>query len=147
MLAQPLEKIIEEDIFDQEIISKSSKSSEEIGGKHDYKSMELKYSRYLEEKLGEMLAKVREGNLMEISQLMKEQPCVNDESELEQLLKMKDSYLLNQVGDCGRNSLHWAIHMNLADVVSFLLIKGANPSVLTIDQYTPLQLAVVHHSF
>ena len=32
-------------------------------------------------------------------------------------------------------------------MVSFLLIKGANPTQLTIDQYTPLQLAVQHHAF
>ena len=31
-------------------------------------------------------------------------------------------------------------------MVSFLLIKGSNPTLLTIDQYTPLQLAVQHRS-
>lgn len=49
------------------------------------------------------------------------------------------------MGDCGRNSLHWAIHMKHQDIVSFLLIKGVNSMVQTIDQYTPLQLAVLHH--
>ena len=43
--------------------------------------------------------------------------------------------------------MHWAIHSNRIDIVSFLLIKGANPSILTIDQYTPLQLSVLHHSY
>lgn len=31
-------------------------------------------------------------------------------------------------------------------MVSFLIIKGANPTILTIDYYTPLQLAVQHRS-
>ncbi len=42
--------------------------------------------------------------------------------------------------------MHWAIHINSPDMVSFLIIKGANPTILTIDNYTPLQLAVLHHS-
>lgn len=50
------------------------------------------------------------------------------------------------MGDCGRNALHWAIHMTNPDIVSFLIIKGADPRVLTLDEYTPLQLAVQHHS-
>ena len=61
-------------------------------------------------------------------------------------MKRKTYYLVNEVGDCGRNALHWAIHINRIDVVSFLLIKGANPKVFTIEQYTPLQLAVLHHA-
>ena len=32
--------------------------------------------------------------------------------------------------------------MKNIDIVSFLLIKGANPNVLTIDETTPLQLAI-----
>ena len=36
--------------------------------------------------------------------------------------------------------------MNNIELVTFLLIKGAHPSTLTIDLYTPLQLAVLHHS-
>ena len=35
--------------------------------------------------------------------------------------------------------------MKHQDIVSFLLIKGVNSMVQTIDQYTPLQLAVLHH--
>lgn len=31
-------------------------------------------------------------------------------------------------------------------MVSFLIIKGANPTILTIDEYSPLQLAVLHRS-
>lgn len=58
----------------------------------------------------------------------------------------KLKYLLNENGDCGRSALHWAIHLNSPDIVSFLIIKGADPTVLTIDNYTPLQLAVQHHS-
>jgi ankyrin repeat protein len=50
------------------------------------------------------------------------------------------------MGDCGRNALHWAIHINNIDLVSFLLIKGASLTKVTIDQYSPLQLAVQHHS-
>ena len=61
-------------------------------------------------------------------------------------MKRKTYYLVNELGDCGRNALHWAIHTNRIDFVSFLLIKGANPCAVTIDQYTPLQLAVLHHS-
>ena len=58
----------------------------------------------------------------------------------------KLKYLLNQAGDCGRNALHWAIHSGNAQIVSFLIIKGADPSILTIDGYSPLQLAVQHRS-
>lgn len=61
-------------------------------------------------------------------------------------MKKKMIYLLNQLGDCGRNALHWAIHINHPDIVSFLIIKGTDPTVRTIDDYTPLQLAVQHHS-
>lgn len=49
------------------------------------------------------------------------------------------------MGDCGRNALHWAIHMKHTDIVAFLLIKGTNPKAPTLDGYTPLQLAVQHH--
>lgn len=42
--------------------------------------------------------------------------------------------------------MHWAIHINSPEIVSFLIIKGANPTILTIDNYSPLQLAVQHHS-
>ena len=92
-----------------------------------------------------MLESVRGGNLSEVSEVMKEEPCINDEEELTQVLSKKNLYLLNELGDCGRNSLHWAIHLGQIDLVSFLLIKGANPAILTIDNYTPLQLAVQHH--
>lgn len=61
-------------------------------------------------------------------------------------MKKKYQYLLNEIGDCGRNALHWAIHINHIDIVSFLLIKGASTTKLTIDHYSPLQLAVQHHS-
>ena len=57
-------------------------------------------------------------------------------------MKKKTPYLLNELGDCGRNSLHWAIQISNADIVSFLIIKGANPTTLTLDDYSPLQLAV-----
>lgn len=49
------------------------------------------------------------------------------------------------MGDCGRNALHWAIHMKQSDIVAFLLIKGTNPTAITLDGYTPLQLAVLQH--
>ena len=42
--------------------------------------------------------------------------------------------------------LHWAIHNPNFQMVSFLLLKHCNPSVLTIDDYTPLQLAIVHRN-
>lgn len=77
---------------------------------------------------------------------MKEEPLIDDEKELEELLSKKSQYLLNELGDCGRNSLHWAIHSLNPEIVSFLLIKGANPALTTLDHYTPLQLAVLHHS-
>jgi ankyrin repeat protein len=42
--------------------------------------------------------------------------------------------------------LHWAIHNQNIEIVSFLLMKFTDPSIETIDQYTPLQLAVVHRN-
>lgn len=42
--------------------------------------------------------------------------------------------------------LHEAIQVNNADIVSFLLIKGTDPSLPTFDDHTPLQLAVLNHS-
>ena len=77
---------------------------------------------------------------------MREEPQIQDQVEIDLLMTKKCSYLLNQLGDCGRNALHWSIHMNKLDLVSFLLIKGANPTIITIDHYTPLQLSVLHHS-
>ena len=71
---------------------------------------------------------------------------IDDQQELNRIMGKKLNYLLNEVGDCGRNAIHWAIHTNNPQIVSFLIIKGANPTVLTIDEYTPLQLAVQHHS-
>jgi ankyrin repeat protein len=71
---------------------------------------------------------------------------VEDEETLNQLLVLKSRYLANEMGDCGRNALHWAIHMKHPEVVAFLLIKGADPRTVTLDGYTPLQLAVLHHS-
>jgi ankyrin repeat protein len=50
------------------------------------------------------------------------------------------------VGDNGRNALHEAIKADSADIISFLLIKGANPALPTADDFTPLQLAVLAHS-
>lgn len=58
----------------------------------------------------------------------------------------KYKYLLNEICDSGSNALHWAIHTNQPDIVAFLLIKGSNPAVVSIDQYTPLQLAVQYRS-
>lgn len=58
----------------------------------------------------------------------------------------KDRYLLNEIGDSGRNSLHEAIAANHPEVVTFLLIKGANPRLHTVHEYTALQLAVKAHS-
>jgi hypothetical protein len=101
---------------------------------------------YFEESLSRMLERTREGDLAGISELMREEPCIQDPQELTAVLQRKSSYLLNEMGDCGRNALHWAIHSRNAEVVSFLLIKGADPCAVTIDHYTPLQLAVLQHA-
>ena len=37
------------------------------------------------------------------------------------------------MGDDGLNALHTAINSSNIDIVSFLLIKGSNPSILTHD--------------
>lgn len=78
--------------------------------------------------------------------MLNDLPDCKDEDDIDGVMSKKLKYLLNEAGDCGRNALHWAIHLNNPDIVSFLIIKGANPTILTIDGYTPLQLAVQHHS-
>ena len=50
------------------------------------------------------------------------------------------------MGEEGKNALHEAIYANNIDIVNFLMIKGAEPTILTIDDYTPLQLAIVNQS-
>ena len=50
------------------------------------------------------------------------------------------------MGDEGRNVLHEAIEAGSTEIVSFLLIKGTNPSLTTSDDFTPLQMAVKNHS-
>ena len=89
---------------------------------------------------------MRAGDLSEITTILNDVPDCKDEEDLNRIMAKKLKYLLNENGDCGRNALHWAIHMTNMEVVSFLIIKGASPTVLTIDNYTPLQLAVQHHS-
>jgi ankyrin repeat protein len=32
------------------------------------------------------------------------------------------------------------------DIVNFLIIKGSDPTLLTIDDFTPLQLTIVNQS-
>lgn len=39
--------------------------------------------------------------------------------------------------------MHWAIQEKDLDMVEFLLIKTADPNVVSIDGYTPLHLAVI----
>ena len=111
----------------------SESSGEEVNQLESIR-MEVRYSSYFEDNLNRMLESVREGNLVNIAAIMKEEPDqIDDEEQLAQVIDRKNSYLLNQVGDCGRNALHWAIHMNNLEVVSFLLIKGATPNTQTID--------------
>lgn len=57
-------------------------------------------------------------------------------------MNKKTKYLLDELGECGKSSMHWAIHENNLDILEFLLIKSANPNVISLDQYTPLQLAI-----
>jgi len=59
--------------------------------------------------------------------------AVENEKIYDKIMKKKLNYVLNESGDCGRNLLHWAIHINNPEIVSFLIIKGANPTILTID--------------
>jgi len=61
-------------------------------------------------------------------------------------MEKKNFFLINEIGDEGKNALHWAISMNNIDIVFFLLIKGSNPSILTHEEYSPLQLAVKNNS-
>ena len=58
-------------------------------------------------------------------------------------MRKKNAYILNEIGECGRNALHWAIHNQNVQIVTFLLLKYTDPTVLTIDDYSPLQLAIV----
>ena len=81
-----------------------------------------------------------------LSMILKKEAVVENEKYYERIMNKKLVYVLNEAGDCGRNALHWAIHSNNPDMVSFLIIKGANPTILTIDEYSPLQLAILHRS-
>ncbi len=91
-----------------------------------------------------MLRAVKEGDLEKIAAILKEEPNIEDEAELSRVIAKRYEYLLNEVGDGGKNALHCAIETNNPEIVSFLVIKGVNPTLTTVDEYTPLQLAVLH---
>ena len=58
------------------------------------------------------------------------------------MLNKKNEFLINEIGDEGKNALHEAIEQTNVEVISFLLIKGTFPLILTHDEYSPLQLAI-----
>lgn len=55
---------------------------------------------------------------------------------------IKVKAVINEVGQSGWNSLHWAVYLGYADVMNILLNLGGNINAVSDDGWTPLQLAV-----
>jgi serum/glucocorticoid-regulated kinase 2 len=66
------------------------------------------------------------------------------------LEKIKDTFedqnynkdIINNLGNDGWNSLHFAVFCNQESVVRYLLSSGSDVNLSTKDGWTPLQLAV-----
>ena len=100
-------------------------------------------SKYLEDCLRRMLEAVRSCDLERVAEILREEPAVEEGEEVGRAIERRCEYLLNELGEAGRNALHEAIQAGSADIVSFLLIKGADPARPTADDASPLQLAVL----
>jgi ankyrin repeat protein len=50
--------------------------------------------------------------------------------------------LVNEIGQAGWNALHFAVFLGYIDVVKFLFPLGADPNTVSLDGWTPLQLAI-----
>lgn len=74
--------------------------------------------------------------------VLREQPT---ETELMQNLdyfEQRIQHLLSELGNSGWGVLHCAAFNGKVELVEFLLIKGANPNVETVEGWTSLMLAI-----
>jgi len=52
-------------------------------------------------------------------------------------------YIMNYLGNCGWNGLHFAIFQNDIQTVDFFLSQpNIDPNQTTLDNWTPLQLSI-----
>jgi len=62
------------------------------------------------------------------------------EGEQDKDAKIKE--LINEKGDSGWNSVHWAAYLGYGDLIKELVKYGGDLNVVSDDGWTPLQLSV-----
>lgn len=94
-----------------------------------------------------ILKETQKGKLEQVSRLFKEWPLMDNPELAERASILKQTVVLNELGANGWGIIHTAAYYNHPDILSFLLIKNADPNVVTTDGWTALQLSVLKKSF
>lgn len=63
-------------------------------------------------------------------------------AETEEERASEAAKVVNEIGQAGWNALHFAVFLGYLDVVKFLIPLGADPNTVSMDGWTPLQLAI-----